>query len=88
VFPRIDNCTVLNHEDSICPEDRRWAMGNYDQSSGLAKVFQSMEKRSRGGSIERASDLVQAGNKAPGDWWTSSSQAHARACDRHDRRTK
>ena len=58
----IDDGAVLHHQDSICPEDRRWSMGNYDQSSGPAKVFQSMEKGGRGWPIERACDLVHNEN--------------------------
>src|ERR1700728_842789 len=37
-------------------------MGNYDQSSGPAKVFQSMEKGDRGRRIEGACDLVHNEN--------------------------
>src|ERR1700728_1780042 len=37
-------------------------MGNYDQSSGPAKVFQSMEKGGRGWRIEGACDLVHNEN--------------------------
>ena len=59
---RIDDSAVLHHQDSICPEDRRWSMGNYDQSSGPAKVFQSMEKGGRGWRIEGACDLVHNEN--------------------------
>src|ERR1700727_2837293 len=62
VFPGINDGAVLHHQDSICPEDRRWAMGNYDQSAGPAKVFQPTEKASCGRSIERACDLVHNEN--------------------------
>ena len=37
-------------------------MGNYDQRSGPAKVFQSMKKRGRGWRIEGACDLVHNEN--------------------------
>jgi hypothetical protein len=62
VFPGINDDAALHHQDSICPEDRRWAMGNYDQSSGPAKVFESVEKGGRGGRIEGACDLVHNEN--------------------------
>src|SRR5579864_4459851 len=51
---RIDDGAVLHNQDSICPEDRRWSMGNYDQGSGPAKVFQSVKKGGRGWCIEGA----------------------------------
>ena len=59
---RIDDGALLHHQDSICPEDCRWSMGNYDQSSGPAKVFQSMQKGGRGWRIEGACDLVHNEN--------------------------
>src|ERR1700734_576384 len=59
---RIDDSAILNHQDSICPEDRRRSMGNHDQSSGLAKVFQSMEKGGRGWRVKGACDLVHNEN--------------------------
>jgi hypothetical protein len=62
VFSGIDDGAILDHEDSICPEDRRWAMGNYNQSSGPAKAFQAMEKGSGGWSIEGACDLIHNKN--------------------------
>ena len=59
---RIDDGPVLHNQDSICPEDRRWTMGNYNQRPRLAKVFQSVKKGGRGWRIEGACDLVHNEN--------------------------
>ena len=58
----IDDRALVYYQNSIRPQDCRWAVRNHDQRPSLAKEFQSLKQSGGRRSIEGAGDLIDNQN--------------------------
>jgi len=62
VLPGIDNRPLVYYQNSVRPEDCRWAVRNHQQRPSLAEEFQSLKQSGGSRSIEGAGNLIHNQN--------------------------